>query len=235
VNFWSDQSVCATTCTSFRDTLDSARKSVADGVEAGYGNMKESLKTANPYLGEKLETTEGKIKETAADFEKKGFCEKYKEFNVELFRPFKNKKSIMGDIMSTLTLKPEDPKAAFKLWNALCFWLGVVDFVILFLISTSLVASALVVAACDGFLGYCFAYFFYFIFVCGEKKFYMLFGFVLIALYVCITIYLSYYNALVSLNILELVLNVLKTLFNTIIGYHAFLLFKAADGDKEML
>jgi len=199
--------------------------------------MKEGIKTANPYLGEKIEQTETIVKTTVSEFESKGFCSNYKDFNIELFRPFKradNDLPVMSQIVGTLSLKPENPKMAFVMWNVLCFWLGVIDFVVLFLISDSLVAAALVVAAADGFAGYCFAYLFYFVFICSGKKQWMLVGFVFIALYVCITLYLCYANA-VTLDILELLLNVLKTASNTIIGYHAYVLFKDTPSGPEML
>jgi len=82
--------------------------------------------------------------------------------------------------------------------------------------------------------GYCFAYFFYFVFICSGNKQWMLVGFIFIAIYVCITIYLSYMN-IVAFNILELLLNVLKTIFNTIVGYHAYILFQATPSGAEML
>ena len=73
--------------------------------------------------------------------------------------------------------------------------------------------------------GYCFAYYFYFVFVCTENKKWKLTGFLALVFYVLIVIYLAY-AAATTLNIPELILNVLKAIFNTIVGYHAYLLYK---------
>lgn len=221
---------------SFRETIDSARDQVLTTARKSFDGVKESVKTANPYLGEKLEQTEGAVTKLTTEFEEKGFCTNYKNFNIELFRPFMRAdaaKPLLAEIQSTLTLKPENPTMAFVMWNVLCFWLGVFDFMFLFLVSSGVVAGELVIAAADGFTGYCFAYYFYFVFVCTENKKWKLTGFVALVFYVLIVIYLAY-AAATTLNIPELVLNVLKAIFNTIVGYHAYLLYKGAPS-AEML
>jgi len=226
----------ATPLDSFRAQLDSARDKIGETTRKSFDGMKDSLK-ANPALAQGLEKTETAVKTTVSEFEEKGFCTNYKKFNEELLRPFSRmdgSKSMVAEVMGTITLKPENPKTSFVLWNVLCFWLGVVDFVLMFLFSNTVVAGALTVAAADGFAGYCFAYFFYFIFICTDKKKWMLIGFSAIAVYVLTVLILAYY-ALTSFNVAELVLNLLKVVANAIMGYSAYLLYKEASDPKEML
>lgn len=214
--------------TSFRETIDSARDKVLTSARQSFDGVKESVKSANPYIGEKIEASEKAVTQLTSEFEEKGFCTNYKNFNIELFRPFMRAdaaKPLLSEIKSTLTLKPENPTMAFVMWNVLCFWLGVIDFLILFLSSSGVVAGALTVAAADGFTGYCFAYYFYFVFVCTENKKWKLTGFLALAFYVLIVIYLAV-AAFTELNIVELILNILKAVFNTIVGYHAYRLYK---------
>ena len=58
---------------SFRETLDSARDQVLTSARKSFDGVKESVKTANPYLGEKLEQTEGAVTKLTTEFEEKGF------------------------------------------------------------------------------------------------------------------------------------------------------------------
>jgi len=211
--------------------VDTARESVSQS----FNNMKESLKQANPSWHEKLEQTSATITKTTSEFEQLGFCTNYKNFNVELFRPFKRAdkdKPLIEEIKSTLTLKPEDLKLAFVVWNVLCFWLGVVDFIVLFLVATDVVAGALTIAAMDGFAGYCVAYFVYFIFVCSVKKKWMLLGVIFLVSYVCWLIYHAY-NSVTSIDVIEVLIDVPKIAFNSILTYHAFMLYKETKEEES--
>jgi len=226
---------------SFRESFDTARDKIMTETSKGMVAAKKTLEEKNPYLHKKVEETETKVMEITSDFEKQGFCKNYKDYNIELFRPFKRadaSKALLEEIKSTLTFKPENPKMAFVMWNVLCFWLGVADFIIVFLTATTLVSGALVVAAADGFAGYCCAYFFYFVFICTANPNYMMLGFIALALYVVTVMYLAYTCAVTG-NFLEVVLNILKAIFNFVVSYHGFLLWKAAKDQyappKEMV
>jgi len=224
---------------SFRESLASARSKTAEIAEQSFRKTQEALKESNPFLAEKLEKTAATVTKVNSDFEELGFWTNYKNYNIELFRPFKRAdpaKPLMVEIQETLTLKPENPKMAFVMWNVLCFWLGVLDVLVLGLFQASLFLWVLTVAAVDFFAGYAFAYFFYFVFVCSEKKSWMKVGFAAIAIYVATVLYLAYASVM-TVDILGVVLNVAKAIANGIVGYHAYLLFTAApaEASKEML
>ena len=72
--------------------------------------------------------------------------------------------------------------------------------------------------------GYCFAYFFYFIFICSGNKKWMLYGFAALVTYVLMTSTSA--AAAMILNIPEVVLNVLKATINSVVGLHAYTLWK---------
>ena len=44
--------------TSFRETIDSARDKVLTSARQSFDGVKESVKSANPYIGEKIEASE---------------------------------------------------------------------------------------------------------------------------------------------------------------------------------
>ncbi|KAL1500248.1 hypothetical protein AB1Y20_012916 [Prymnesium parvum] len=226
---------------SFRASVDSAREKIATSTAKSIGGCKESLKTHNPKLALKLEETENAVKKVSSEFDELGFWTNYKNYNVELFRPFKRadaSKPLLSEIKGSLSLKPENPKMAFVLWNVLAFWLGVIGAVLMFLVSDALVLASLAYAASRMFVGYCFAYLFYFIFICTDKKKWMLFGFVAILLYVLLTVYGAYNSAAHITEgdaVLELVLNILYSAFNIIVCYHAYHLYKGVPSQAEML
>jgi len=204
---------------SFRETMDSARDKVVTTLDSARTSFKEK---APPFLVTKVE----ELEEVGKDYQDKGFYSNWKDFNKEVLSLFKEG-SWKDQLMSTLTLKPEDPKAAFIFWIVACFWLGVVDFVMYFLLSNTLVLTGLILALADGFTGYCFAYFFFFTFVCTEKKKYKLLGFVMLAVYTLTVLYFTYAKLVPGMHIEEALVNLLKALFNSIASFHAFKLYKS--------
>ena len=59
-------------------------------------------------------------------------------------------------------------------------------------------------------------------------------GFSALVVYVLTTVYLAYTSVL-GLNYLEVVLNLLKALFNTIVAFHGFKLYQATEGARADL
>ena len=191
--------------------------------------------------------------EELSEFEKRGFRSTFGEFNVELLRPFKRFdggsdsdgipqtwrgalrcctstcQNLCGNILTSLP-NPFVPsneasrKAKFVLWNVLCFWIGVVDLVVIFALKSELHSGwAWVIALFDGFLGYLFAYTFYFIFVLYGKQRWMLGGLAIVAAYVLGTAYLTYEGTNgpgTHIEMTEGVLNGCKALANMIVLYH---------------
>lgn len=117
-------------------------------------------------------------------------------------------------------------KAKFVLWNVLCFWLGVVDLLVIFALKSELASTwAWLIALVDGLLGYLFAYTFYFVFVAyGSSLKWMLWGVGLVASYVALTAYLTYEGLRGPgdhIEAIEGVLNGCKAVANTVVLYHA--------------
>ena len=155
------------------------------------------------------------ISDVKSEFEENGFYSDFGEFNIELFRPFKRmeaeappKLSVMSacgvclKLMAPLLMTCPNPfkpssessrKIAFVIWNVVCFWLGVFDLLLIFLLKSEKSSVwAWLIAIVDGALGYLFAYTFYFLFISYAKPEYMRIGLYIMGLYVLGTAYLTY-------------------------------------------
>jgi len=208
----------------FRKSIDGMGDKVRETAAKSFEGTKLWIKEKNPALGEKIDEAEQVVLTYRGEFEKKGFCENYKDYNKLLLSTPMS--MTMERMKASLSMKPEDPKTAFITWNVMCFWLGVVDLILVGLLTVGLVLGALGMAALDCFLGYVVAYFFYFVFICSENKKLMQFGFIALAAYVVITLYLAY-TSFMGLQFLEVGLNVFKAVFNSIVSFHAFQLYRA--------
>ena len=139
------------------------------------------------------------ISDVKSEFEENGFYSDFGEFNIELFRPFKRmeaeappKLSVMSacgvclKLMAPVLMTCPNPfkpssessrKIAFVIWNVVCFWLGVFDLLLIFLLKSEKSSVwAWLIAIVDGALGYLFAYTFYFLFISYAKPEYMRIG-----------------------------------------------------------
>ena len=187
------------------------------------------------------------ISDVKSEFEENGFYSDFGEFNIELFRPFKRmeaeappKLSVMSacgvclKLMAPLLMTCPNPfkpssessrKIAFVIWNVVCFWLGVFDLLLIFLLKSEKSSVwAWLIAIVDGALGYLFAYLFYFLFLATANPQWMRLGLGAMLLYVVGTAYLTYegLNGPGShVEVVEGLLNGLKALSNLVILYHA--------------
>ena len=206
------------------------------------------------HLEERVESAWDALDEVASEFSKQGFCRTFGEFNAELLRPFKRMSNddeprrgmLPGPVMlmraaclpvlATLPnpCKPTSPssrKFAFVLWNVLCFWLGVLDLVIIFLLRSELSSMwAWMIALVDGLLGYLFAYTFYFVFIAYGKRKWMGLGLLLLVSYVFGTGYLTYEGLNGPgdhIEVIEGVVEGLKATANTVVFYHGLQIYCA--------
>jgi len=216
----------------FRKSVDGMGEKVRDTASKSFDSTKLWIKEKSPGLGETIENIEKEVLTTyREDVEKKGFYENYKDYNKLLFSvPMSTTKEAL---IASLTGKPQSVKDAFILWNVLCFWLGVVDLLLVGMLTVGLVFGAFSIAALDCFAGYVMAYFFYFVFICAENKKLMTFGSVCLAVYVLLTLYLGY-TSFMTLNILEVVLNAFKAAFNSVVAFYAIQLYRATP-QKELV
>ena len=73
-----------------------------------------------------------------------------------------------------------------------CFWLGVLDLVLMYALKERLGVWVVSIAIIDGLLGYFFAYLFYFLFAMHDDVIWMCRGLIVIFLYVCGTAFLTF-------------------------------------------
>ena len=111
------------------------------------------------------------------------------------------------------------------IWNAVCFWLGVLDVCLIFddvLQNWELHrvwAWLIAIAVVDGLLGYIFAYTFYFVFIAYGEPRWMNWGVGLLSLYVIGTAWLTY-EAVGHVQVVEAAINGAKAVANAACLYH---------------
>lgn len=160
------------------------------------------------------------IGEIHSEFAAEGWGNCFMKFNSELLRPFTREDTdasaksmsescgtacqqclpaMVATICSTLPnpCRPTSDKSRkmqFVVWNVLCFWLGVLDLVVMFALrgDHALGVWGWSIALIDGVLGYLFAYTFYFIFISYGNKAWMGRCLWIIFFYAAGTAYLTY-------------------------------------------
>jgi len=115
---------------------------------------------------------------------------------------------------------------SFVLWNVLCFWLGVIELMLFFLLKTEFGLWGWLIVIVDGLLGYLFAYTFYFIFVSYAKREWMGRGLGALLVYVAATAYLTYEGLTdpthTHIDRAEGIANGLKAFANAVAAFHAW-------------
>lgn len=111
-----------------------------------------------------------------------------------------------------------------------CFWLGVLDLVLMYALKESMGVWVVSIAIVDGLLGYFFAYLFYFLFAMHDDVIWMCRGLIVIFLYVCGTAFLTF-EALSDpdshVEFSEGLVNGLKAFANLIVFFHGVSIMNA--------
>ena len=200
------------------------------------------------------------LRNTAAEFHSEGYSEHFGIFNVELLRPLKapRRASTAPDaaptqgatcdtVLDMFSLRPRAPKMAFIFWNVVCFWVGILDVVLVLVLEHGLSTFAILMGVFDGVLGYAFAYTFYFLFITTgiRTKLWMARGLGVILCYVLGTGFLTYSawqriefieeQTGETLNevLLEIFLESAKCLANLFVLFHGVLLYAAQPNDAN--
>lgn len=199
------------------------------------------------------------VAETAAELDQLGFRSTLIGYHRELILPF----SRLGDedagasplqvlragccapLLNTLPCanigRPSSDrvrKASFVLWNVACFWLGVIDLVLIAVLKEKHIEASFwtsCIALVDGLAGYFFACLFYFLFVSSVNTRFQGWGLWILLLYAGGTAYLTY-EALEHpedhVEIAEGVLNALKCVANLAAFSWALRIWIAARGEE---
>lgn len=151
-----------------------------------YEQLKVEISEKSPFAASAFVKAEA----IAGEFGENGFCEQFASFNYELLRPFNSVRdsddTLLKNVAKAFSLRPKAPKVAFVFWNVVCFWIGIVDLILVLLLEHGFTVVSTVVGLVDGVLGYLFAYTFYFLFISTGPNMmsWMGLGLVLIMLYV---------------------------------------------------
>jgi len=206
-----------------------------------YEQLKVEISEKSPFAASAFVKAEA----IAGQFGENGYCEQFATFNYELLRPFNSLResddSLLTNVAKAFSLRPKAPKVAFVFWNVVCFWIGIIDLILVLLLEHGLTVVSTVVGLVDGVLGYLFAYTFYFLFISTGPNMmsWMGLGLVLITLYVLGTGYLTVraWNSLEMIEeitgesywevLLEIFLEGAKCAANLMLLYDALMLYCA--------
>ena len=124
------------------------------------------------------------------------------------------------------------------MWNVVCFWLGFLELILLYLLKTEFGVWSVSIAIVDGFLGYIFAYLFYFVFVATANRRWQFWGFMTILAYASGTAYLTFEALTLSTShvvLIEGLVNGCKALANFCVGYHALQIFSMLPSTRSSM
>lgn len=205
---------------------------------------------ACPWLVGAVRSLATSVQATAAEWEALGYTSGFRDFQSELMRPFKASTYTPGPntrttCLDTLSFCPRHPRQAFILWNVLCFWVGVLDLLLVLLLEHGLTVYTALLGLVDGLLGFLFAYTFYFLFVTTgpRAKLWMLRGLLIILSYVLATGLLTYlaFSRIALIKqatgetyrevMMEIGLEGAKCASNVLVLYHALLIYCAQPSD----
>ena len=198
--------------------LDHAKTYVADVGVKVYRWVNEK----SPWMGARLDDAVA----AASDLERKGYANHVRAFNQSLLRPLKDGTSeVVHVIKSTATCAPgQDAKAAFTLWNVLCFWLNVLLLIVDLLLPFGSALTELIGTA----LGYFTAYTLHFVFLRAPSKRYMLLCLAVLSLYVAFNLMAGFGGLLL---VVPGAISFCRAAANAVLLFYAFQLYGRLAGD----
>ena len=100
--------------------VDHAKREINEQAGRAYN----WINTQSPWAAARIDDCVN----TVTEMESRGYNRHFNEFNESLLRPLtQGLPDVVRGVRATATCAPnQDPKAAFELWNVLCFWLTVV-------------------------------------------------------------------------------------------------------------
>lgn len=202
--------------------LDHARSSVDDAAGRAYVWIKEQ----SPWAARRIDDAVT----TVSEMDSRGYSRHFGEFNEILLKPLREgMNEVVDGVKATATCTPaQNPKQAFILWNALCFWLAVVLlFVNLLLPFGSPLADVVGI-----FVRYFFAYTLHFVFVLAPQRNWLLTFLLCLAFYVSVQLFAGFAGLVL---LLPALISFARAFGNGILFFHAYSLFVQLEGGADAM